>query len=215
MEGAAAGRDEPEAEIRGGEMSFLEHLDELRRRLVNSVLFVVVAFAVCWFLSGYIYNFLSIPIQRALAEAQLRQIPVEGLTGDEKVLPLTNLSAGDTGRFVFDESVKFGNTIISPGTSVLATVAVDASGKAGLFTAEPIYTTNAVIEKGVRLPISLAADAVQAKSDEEKLVFTTAVEPFTLYVTVSLYAALESRYASRLSIAGAIWSALHGWTARR
>ena len=186
----AGGRDEPEAELRGGEMSFLEHLDELRRRLVNSVLFVVVAFVVCWFLSGYIYNFLSIPIQRALAEAQLRVIPVEGLTGNEKVVPLSTLATGDTGRFVFDGTVKFGNTVIDPGTSVLATVAVDANGKSGLFTAEPIYTTNAVIEKGVRLPVDLSANAVQAKNDEEKLVFTTAVEPFTLYVTVSLYSAL-------------------------
>ncbi|HYJ89667.1 MAG TPA: twin-arginine translocase subunit TatC, partial [Pyrinomonadaceae bacterium] len=115
---------------------------------------------------------------------------VQGLTGNEKILPLSNLSAGDTGRFVFDGTVKFGNTIVAPGTSVLATVALDANGNAGLFTAEPIYTTNAVIEKGVRLPVDLTANAVQAKSDEEKLIFTTAVEPFTLYVTVSLYTAI-------------------------
>jgi sec-independent protein translocase protein TatC len=117
-------------------------------------------------------------------------VPVHGLTGNEKVLPLTNLNPGDTGRFVFDESVKFGNTVIAPGTSVQATVALDADGRPGLFTAEPIFTTNAVIEKGVRLPVDLSASAVQAESDQEKLVFTTAVEPFTLYVTVSLYAAI-------------------------
>ena len=45
-------------ELRGGEMSFLDHLDELRKRLVNSIGFIVLAFGVCWFLSGYIYNFL-------------------------------------------------------------------------------------------------------------------------------------------------------------
>ena len=37
-------------------MSFLEHLDELRKRLVNSVIIIIVAFIVCWFFSGYIYR---------------------------------------------------------------------------------------------------------------------------------------------------------------
>ena len=55
-------------ELRGGEMSFLDHLDELRKRLVNSIGFIVLAFGVCWFLSGYIYDFLSIPIRRAISE---------------------------------------------------------------------------------------------------------------------------------------------------
>ena len=31
------------------EMSFVEHLEELRRRLIWSVVFVGAAFAVCWF----------------------------------------------------------------------------------------------------------------------------------------------------------------------
>jgi len=180
----------PEAELRGGEMSFLEHLDELRRRLVNSVIFIVVAFILCWFVSGYIYHFLSIPILSALSEAEQREVPIQGLTGGERVLPLTNLHEGDTGRYVFDQSTKFANTVVSPGTSVQATVAIDGTGKPGLFTAEPIYTTNAVIEKGVRLPIQLTADAVQAQGSGEKLVFSTVPEPFTLYVTVSMYTAI-------------------------
>jgi sec-independent protein translocase protein TatC len=188
--GPTTDRGTSDSELRGGEMSFLEHLDELRRRLVNSVIFVVIAFALCWFVSDKIYHFLSIPIVRALSEAERREVPVTGLTGTEKILPLTNLSEGDTGRFVFDQSTQFGNTSIAPGTSVQAVVAIDAEGKAGLFTTEPIYTTNAVIPKGVKLPVVLTADAVQAQADEEKLVFTTAVEPFTLYVTVSLYTAI-------------------------
>ena len=56
-----------------GQMSFLEHLDELRKRLVNSVVFIVVAFMACWFVSQDIYNFLSVPIRRALSEASRRE----------------------------------------------------------------------------------------------------------------------------------------------
>jgi sec-independent protein translocase protein TatC len=183
--------NEKEAELDSrGQMSFLEHLDELRRRLVNSVIIIVVAFAVCWFVSDRIYNFLSIPIRQALSEAERRQLPLEGLTGDEKVLPLNSLSEGDKGRFVFDQSTKIGMSVVAPGTSVEAVVAKDADGKAGLFTDEPLYTTNAVVPKGVRLPVELTADATQAQTGEEKMIVTTAVEPFTLYVTVSLYAAI-------------------------
>ena len=59
-------------------MSFLEHLDELRKRLVNSVIIVVIAFVFCWFVSDRIYSFLEVPIRRALSEAERRDLPIQG-----------------------------------------------------------------------------------------------------------------------------------------
>ena len=58
---------------RAANMSFLEHLDELRKRLVNSVIIIVVAFTICWFVSDRIYDFLSVPIRQALSEAARRE----------------------------------------------------------------------------------------------------------------------------------------------
>src|SRR5829696_9692292 len=81
----------------GGQMSFLEHLDELRSRIIRSLAFVFVIFIGCWFVSDYIYNFLAVPVQRALAEAQRRELPLGGLTGSETVLPNYSLKEGDTG----------------------------------------------------------------------------------------------------------------------
>jgi Twin arginine targeting (Tat) protein translocase TatC len=179
----------PEEEL-GAQMSFLEHLDELRRRLVRSVLFVGVAFLFCWFVSGEIYNFLAIPVQEALREAQQREVPVEGLTGEEKILRLTNAKEGDTGRYVFDKPTKLGVSVVSPGTSVLARVATDQNGNLGLFTEEQIFTSNAIIPKGVRLPADLKVESAGERSAEERLIVTTVPESFTLYVTVSLYAAI-------------------------
>ena len=175
---------------RGGQMSFLEHLDELRKRLVNSVIIVVIAFVFCWFVSDRIYSFLEVPIRYALSEAERRELPVQGLTGDEKILPLSNLKEGDRGRFVFDRATKLGVSVVQPGTSVEAVVAKDLDGVEGLFTSEQIYTINAVIPAGVRLPVNLAAGAEQEAAAEERLIVTTAPEAFTLYVTVSLYAAI-------------------------
>src|SRR5687768_2125289 len=101
-----------------GQMSFLEHLDELRKRLVNSVIIVVLAFILCFFVSAQIYDFLSVPIRQALSEAERRQLPIGGLTGNEAVLPLSGLKEGDTGRYVFDRATTLSTTVIAPGTSV-------------------------------------------------------------------------------------------------
>ncbi|MER3427876.1 MAG: twin-arginine translocase subunit TatC [Pyrinomonas sp.] len=182
---------EPEREEElGGQMSFLEHLDELRRRLIRSILFVFVAFVLCWFVSDYIYNFLAIPIRRALAEAQERQLPLGGLTGNERILSLDSLREGEAGRYVFAEATKLGSSVIPAGTSVQARVARDAQGRLGLFTDEPIIAGPTVIPKGVRLPTEFDTRPDALPGIDDKLIVTTAMEPFSLYVKVSLYAAV-------------------------
>jgi sec-independent protein translocase protein TatC len=173
-----------------GQMSFLEHLDEFRKRLVKSVIVIVIAFCFCWSVSDEIYNFLSVPIRQALSEAERRELPVEGFTGSEKVLPLNNLREGDTGQYVFDHATKLGVSVVSPGTSVQAKAAIDAEGNLGLFTDELIFTSNAIIPKGIRLPRDLSLQSSDKASEEERMIVTTAGEGFTLYVTVSLYAAI-------------------------
>jgi sec-independent protein translocase protein TatC len=57
---------EPESET--GKMSFLDHLDELRKRLVHVVVYVAVGFLLCLFLAKPIYDFLAIPITNSLPE---------------------------------------------------------------------------------------------------------------------------------------------------
>ncbi|MDQ3804830.1 MAG: twin-arginine translocase subunit TatC, partial [Acidobacteriota bacterium] len=66
--------EERDGQELGAQMSFLDHLDELRRRLIRSAAFVFVALMACWFVSDHIYNFLSIPVRRALAEAAQRPV---------------------------------------------------------------------------------------------------------------------------------------------
>jgi sec-independent protein translocase protein TatC len=56
----------PEPENESGKMSFLEHLDELRKRLVHVAAYIAIGFAVSAFFSKQIYNFLAIPITKAL-----------------------------------------------------------------------------------------------------------------------------------------------------
>jgi len=183
----------------GGQMSFLEHLDELRKRLIRSILFVVIASGVCWAFSGYIYGFLARPVEEALAEAQSRRAPMGGLTGNEVILTNASLKEGDAGRYIFREAIRIGPSTIPIGASVAARVAKDSQGRIGLFADEPIYAGDAVIPKGVQLPFDFNAQPTSIADPNGKLIVTTALEPFSLWVKVSLYAAFA------LSIPFLLW----------
>ena len=174
----------------GGQMSFLEHLDELRRRLIRSFLFVFIAAIVCWFISQPVYRFLAAPVERALADAQRRQLPIAGVTGTETIQTLASLKENDLGRYVFLDETKLGNSLIPAGASVMARALKDAQGRLALYSDEALYTGNTVIPKGVRLPSDADSQAPAYSGINDKLIVTTALEPFSLYVKVSLYAAI-------------------------
>jgi sec-independent protein translocase protein TatC len=174
----------------GGQMSFLEHLDELRRRIIRSAVFIFVALVLCWFVSGPIYRFLSAPMRHALAEAAQRPVPLQGLTGGEQILSLNTIKEGDAGRYVFEETTKLGTSVIPPGASVAVRVARGPDGQLGVFTDEALFAGASVIPKGVRLPLDFAARAGGLPNEDDKLVVRTAIEPFSLYLQTALYAAI-------------------------
>src|SRR5215213_10764961 len=170
----------------GGQMSFLEHLDELRRRIIRSIVFIFVALIFCWFFSGPIYRFLSAPIRRALAETAQRPVPLQGMTGGEQILSLNTIKDGDAGRYVFEETTKLGTSVIPPGASVAVRVARGPDGQLGVFTDEALFAGASVIPKGVRLPLDFQAKGGGLPNEDDKLVVRTATEPFSLYLQVSL-----------------------------
>jgi sec-independent protein translocase protein TatC len=55
-----------EAQLSGKQMSFLEHLEELRQRLIRSVLAIVVGFGICFYFSDQIYGYLARPMTDTL-----------------------------------------------------------------------------------------------------------------------------------------------------
>jgi len=52
-------------------MSFLEHLEELRRRIIHSVLAVAAAFFACWYFAERIFEVMQRPIMQALHRHKL------------------------------------------------------------------------------------------------------------------------------------------------
>jgi sec-independent protein translocase protein TatC len=61
-------KDETEPEEESGKMTFLEHLDDLRKCLVHVAEYLAVGFLCCWYFSKIIYHFISEPILKSLGE---------------------------------------------------------------------------------------------------------------------------------------------------
>ncbi|MBI4478223.1 MAG: twin-arginine translocase subunit TatC [Acidobacteria bacterium] len=84
-----AGEEELET---GAKMSFLEHLEELRKRIVNSLIAIVVAMGLSFFFIDKIFDFIMEPLARVLppgsrmmyaepTEALVLYLKMGGLTG--------------------------------------------------------------------------------------------------------------------------------------
>ena len=56
------------------EGSFISHLTELRKRLINSLIFLAVLFVICYYFSEYIYGFLVEPYANAVKDLSLIHI---------------------------------------------------------------------------------------------------------------------------------------------
>jgi sec-independent protein translocase protein TatC len=57
----------------GGAMTFFEHLTELRKRLINSIVSILVGAAIGWFLAPHFVNWITKPMLGALKGAGLEQ----------------------------------------------------------------------------------------------------------------------------------------------
>jgi sec-independent protein translocase protein TatC len=51
-----------------GQMSFLDHLEELRKRIIHSLIAVGVAFGVCWTFADTLFKVVSVPIRKTGVE---------------------------------------------------------------------------------------------------------------------------------------------------
>src|SRR5215470_91576 len=60
--------DRDEQQELSGQMSFLDHLEELRKRIIHSLIGVAVAFGVCWWFRDTLFNIVAGPVRKTGAE---------------------------------------------------------------------------------------------------------------------------------------------------
>jgi len=75
-----AAEDDRDAELEAGRMPLLDHLIELRNRLMWSAAAIIVAFLVCYQFKESIYRFLAYPLAKLLEGQTGRQMIFTGLT---------------------------------------------------------------------------------------------------------------------------------------
>jgi sec-independent protein translocase protein TatC len=183
-------------EDEGGGMSFLDHLDELRSRLVRIAAFVMIAFVVCWIFSNRIYDFLQIPVQKAMLEAKLEYLPSGG------IVDLVNISELPEGTEVDisltkDAKVsgtmngsKIGEMLIPAFVTVTVKAQRNASGVMELVTVKPWLINGQIIQAGYVIPPVLYDSSNKDYGKENQLVVNTVQGAFNLYIKVAFYAAI-------------------------
>jgi len=179
--------DENEPLSEEGTMSFLDHLDELRKRLIRSALFIAIAFVVCWIFSQNIYNFLQVPVLAAMRDAKRLYAPEIGGTA----LAIADLPDETDVIFTLPIEAKLGAVLISAGTAIPCKVKRDAAGKVQLITSTHwVIDEKTVVEKETLIPPALYQASNATLGRDNQLVVPTVQGAFNLYIKVSFYAAI-------------------------
>src|SRR6266550_4775106 len=77
-------REEEQEELHG-QMSFLDHLEELRKRIIHSLISVGVALGVCWTFADALFRTVARPIYKAGVSSLIVSTPTEGFNLELKL----------------------------------------------------------------------------------------------------------------------------------
>ena len=77
-------QQEDEQELHG-QMSFLDHLEELRKRIIHSLIAIGVALGICWTFADALFRTVSRPILKAGIEKLVVSTPTEGFNLELKL----------------------------------------------------------------------------------------------------------------------------------
>ena len=80
--------EQDEQQELSGQMSFLDHLEELRKRIIHALIAVGVAFGVCWYFATDLYRLVQRPITKAGITSLVFSTPTEGFNLDLKLAVL-------------------------------------------------------------------------------------------------------------------------------
>jgi sec-independent protein translocase protein TatC len=168
-------------EQEGLQMSFLDHLDELRRRLVHSVIAITIAFGVCFTFSDYIFNFLAVPIN---IQIRKMKIAAQSVNGNPD---LNQLKESEIAQYTFVQETAINGVKIPLGTTIQVKKIV-TDNQPQLVLSQPWAVGKNVLQTGTPVSQIQAADSSRLLYDETNgLVINKVGGAFTLYMTIALY----------------------------
>jgi sec-independent protein translocase protein TatC len=165
----------------GLQMSFLDHLDELRLRIVRSVIGIAVAFVFCFLFAKQIYNFLEVPVKQQLKKARVLEQAKFGEADPAQ------FKEGETLDYTFVRDAAIGGVRIPQGTTVPARATL-VDGKLALVLQRRWVVGPSVVPEGKPITAILQeSERANVFAEDDKLVLRGVTSAFTLYVQVALY----------------------------
>jgi sec-independent protein translocase protein TatC len=127
-----------------GAMSFLDHLDELRRRLMYSAAAVGLVFVICFSYSNHIYNFLGKPVREVLQKRRQAQLQ----KNNSPLQIIEQLPDNAKFTYVFNTEANLDGVTIPAGTTMPAKLEGQTGGKRSIVAADRIVVGRNVIPEG-------------------------------------------------------------------
>ncbi len=171
-------------EHEGLQMSFLDHLDELRQRLVRSVIAIAIAFAVCFLFSDYIFSFLAVPVKQQLRRMRIEAQAINGQAD------LSQLKEGETAQYTFVQESSVRGVKVPLGTTIRIKSAIK-DGNLQAVLAEPWAVGKTLLPVGKPLAeIQNESETTVVYDENDDLVINKVGGAFTLYMTIALYSGI-------------------------
>jgi sec-independent protein translocase protein TatC len=172
-------------EREGLQMSFLDHLDELRQRLIYSVFSIAIAFSLCFAVSGYIFNFLAVPVVKQLRKAKREQQAKYGQPN------INDLKEGETAQYTFVQDTSV-NGVKIPNGATVRVKKITKDNQPQLVLELPWAIGKAIVPADTPVSSIMKEGEKSLYFDDEnsKLVLRGVTSSFMIYMEVALYAGI-------------------------
>lgn len=172
-------------EREGLQMSFLDHLDELRQRLIYSVFSIAIAFCVCFALSGYIFDFLAVPVVKQLRKVKREQKAKYGQPN------INDLKDGETAQYTFVQDTSVNGVKIPNGATVrVKKITKDNQPQLALELPWAIGKTIVPADTPVSSIMKEGEKSLYFDDENSELVLRGVTSSFMIYMEVALYAGI-------------------------
>lgn len=177
--------DEIDEQHEGIQMSFLDHLDELRKRLIHSVIGIVIAFTLCFSFSYYIFKFLAAPIA---VQMQRQKQAIQKKYGSPDP---DQIKDGEILQYTITEETMIGLVKVPIGTTIeVKKTYIDGKPAFALAKKWGVGTTILPAETTLPSIYKIGDELLSKDTSSSQLVLRGVTSSIMIYIQVALYAGI-------------------------